>query len=77
MKKYMLSRDQKIMSGVLGGLGEYLHIDANIVRIIFVLLLLITGIFPFIILYILAAFFVPKAPHIIHSAPIMDDDQAI
>ncbi len=37
------SRSDTVLGGVCGGLGEYLGIDANIVRLVFLLLLLASG----------------------------------
>lgn len=76
-KKLYRSRDYRMLSGVLGGLGEYFAIDPIIIRIVFILILIATGIFPAIIAYIIAALVVPEAPHITHSTPIEDDDPAI
>jgi phage shock protein PspC (stress-responsive transcriptional regulator) len=38
------SRRERMIGGVCGGLGEYLRIDASLVRIFFVLLVFTTGI---------------------------------
>ena len=35
-KKLRLSKDDKIVAGVCGGIGEYFNIDPTIIRIIFV-----------------------------------------
>ncbi|OGL77294.1 hypothetical protein A3J43_00545 [Candidatus Uhrbacteria bacterium RIFCSPHIGHO2_12_FULL_54_23] len=43
MKKLYRSRTNKMIAGVCGGLGEYLNIDATIVRLAFVLLTLMSG----------------------------------
>lgn len=40
-KKLCLSRNDKKIAGICGGLGEYFNVDATFVRIIFALLLLI------------------------------------
>ena len=37
-KKLTLSKDDKMIAGVCGGIGEYFNIDPTIVRIFFVLL---------------------------------------
>jgi len=60
MKKLVRSKTNKVISGILGGIGEYLDIDPVIVRIIYVALMLITGIVPLIVAYIIALFIVPK-----------------
>lgn len=51
-----------MIAGVCGGVGEYLDIDPVIVRIITVLLVLATGIFPIVIGYFLVAGLVPVRP---------------
>lgn len=43
MKKLCLSRTDKKIAGVCGGLGEYFDIDSTIIRIIFLILLLVIG----------------------------------
>ncbi len=66
-----------MVSGVLGGFGAYLSIDPTVVRIIFVLLLLATGIFPGVFLYLLAVYFIPEGTTITPSHPVEDDAPAI
>lgn len=43
MNKLYRSETDKIIGGVCGGLGEYLHIDPLILRILFVLLAMVNG----------------------------------
>jgi|YNPNPStandDraft_1061719.scaffolds.fasta_scaffold55812_2 phage shock protein C len=43
MNKLYRSDTDKIIGGVCGGLGEYLHIDPLILRILFVLLAMVNG----------------------------------
>ncbi len=61
MKKLYKSKQNRVLSGILGGIGEYYNIDPTIVRIGFVILLLATGFFPFGILYVIAYFFIPES----------------
>lgn len=42
-KQLHLSRTNRKIAGVCGGLGEYFDIDPTIVRIIFLILLLVIG----------------------------------
>lgn len=65
------------MSGVLGGMGIYFNIDPVIVRIIFILIVIATGIFPGVIAYLIAVFLVPEEPQVTHSAPIVNDAGAV
>lgn len=59
MKTLFLSNDKKI-SGVCGGIAEYFDIDANIVRIIWLIITLASGIAPGIVVYVVSAFLIPK-----------------
>ena len=54
MKKLYRSETNKRIAGVCGGIGEMLDIDPTIIRIVMVVLALTTGIFPFLVGYILA-----------------------
>lgn len=60
MKKFTRSNDNKIISGVFGGLGEYYQTDPLIYRLIGLFLLFLSGIIPLILVYIIAIFIVPK-----------------
>ncbi|MBT3392986.1 MAG: PspC domain-containing protein [Elusimicrobiaceae bacterium] len=58
-KKLKRSSKNYIVFGILGGLGEYLNIDPVLLRLIFVVLMVLTGFIPFIVIYILAYFIIP------------------
>lgn len=60
MKKLYRSSDNSIVSGVAGGVAEYYEVDPVIVRLVGLFIAVITGIFPFALLYIIAALVVPK-----------------
>ena len=49
-----------MISGFLGGLGEFIGIDPTILRLIYVLLCLLTGFLPLLIFYLIAAAIVPE-----------------
>ena len=49
-----------MLTGVLSGIGEYFTIDPTLLRLLFVVLTILTGIFPFVIIYIIAAFIIPQ-----------------
>ena len=59
-KKLYRSRSKRMISGVCGGLADYLNMDPTLVRILTVVIALFTGI-P-IVLYIVAIFVVPEEP---------------
>ncbi|MFZ5980253.1 MAG: PspC domain-containing protein [Candidatus Zixiibacteriota bacterium] len=59
-KRLYRSRENKIVGGVCGGLGEYLGLDPTLVRIITVLLFILPGIG--ILTYIIAWIIIPMRP---------------
>lgn len=62
MKKLYRSDTNKVLAGIIGGIGEYLEIDPTILRLAYVLIAVATGIFPAIIGYFVAMLIVPKRP---------------
>lgn len=60
MKKLYRSRSDRMISGVCGGVAAYLNMDSTVVRLITVLLLLVTGLVPVGILYLIAAIIVSE-----------------
>ena len=61
-KKLYRSEDDKVLAGLLGGLGEYFDIDPIILRLAYVLIAFITGLVPGLIVYFIAILIVPKQP---------------
>ena len=59
-KRLYRSRDNKVLCGVCGGIGEYLGIDPVIIRIILVVLCLMG--FSGVLVYIIAIFVIPERP---------------
>jgi phage shock protein C len=59
-KKLYRSDKNKIISGVFGGLGEYVNVDPVILRLIWIVVLVFTGFIPGIIAYFLAVVVIPK-----------------
>ncbi len=67
-KKLHRSRENKVFTGLAGGLGEYFDIDPTIIRIILVVLEFATaGLL--IIIYLIVALFVPKQPEVSKPNP--------
>ena len=62
MKKLYRSRENKVLAGIFGGLGEYFDVDPVALRLVGLLLFFLTGLFPGIIFYIIAIFIVPREP---------------
>ncbi len=61
MKLYR-SRTNKILGGVVAGLAEYFNQDPTLWRLGFIILLLITGLMPFALVYLIAWIIVPEHP---------------
>jgi phage shock protein C len=59
-KKILKKSNEKMLFGVLGGVAEYFEFDPTVVRLVFVIIALLTGVMPAIILYIVAALIMPK-----------------
>jgi phage shock protein C len=58
-KKLYRSEREKMLGGVCGGLAEYLDIDVNIMRLLFIAAGLLTVLLPMVIFYIIAWVIVP------------------
>jgi phage shock protein C len=59
-RKLHRSSSNKMLFGVLGGLAEYLGTDPTLVRVIFVLVMIITGFMPAVLVYLLGAIIIPR-----------------
>ena len=58
-KKLIRTRDGRIVAGVCSGIGEYLGVDANVIRLVFALITVFTAGFG-ILLYLAAWVVVPE-----------------
>ncbi|HEX2948404.1 MAG TPA: PspC domain-containing protein, partial [Armatimonadota bacterium] len=54
------SRNNKVIAGVIGGLGELYGVDPNILRLIYVIIAFLTGIIPAVVLYAIAWAIIPE-----------------
>ncbi len=66
-KKLYKSRENRIIFGVMGGLGEYFNIDPVLFRVVYVGFMVFTVVLPGIIAYILMAIVMPNRPPIIYE----------
>ena len=62
MKKLHRSNSNKIFAGIIGGVGEYFDIDPVILRLLWLLMVISTGIVPGVIVYLFAIYIVPRKP---------------
>jgi phage shock protein C len=56
------SVDDRVIAGVCGGLAVRLALDPSLVRVLWVVVALITGVFPLLVLYVIMAAVVPEDP---------------
>ena len=61
-EKLYRSRKNKSLCGVCGGFAEYADTDPTLIRVVWVIATLFTGILPGIIAYFIMCFIVPKEP---------------
>jgi len=67
MKKLYRSRENKVIFGVMGGLGEYFDLDPVLFRVFYVGISVAVAVVPGIVAYILMAIVMPKKP--VNEAP--------
>ena len=59
-KKLYRSRTQRIFAGICGGISEYFNIDVTLIRVIWLLIVIFSGIFPGLLAYVIAIFVIPN-----------------
>jgi phage shock protein C len=55
------SRTNRRIAGVVGGLAEYFHIDATLLRVIYVVASIVSAAFPGMLVYLLLWLLIPEA----------------
>jgi len=60
MKKLYLSNDDSKLSGICGGIAEYLNIDSSVIRLLWIIFTLATGLIGGIVAYLLALMIIPR-----------------
>jgi len=61
-KKLYRNDETAVVAGVLSGLAEYFKQDPVLFRLIAILLLVVTGVFPGLMMYLIAWFIIPNRP---------------
>jgi len=70
MKKFRRSTSNKVVAGIIGGIGEYFDIDPVLLRVVFIFFVLVTGFFPGVVAYFLALLVMPEGfASVIHEVP--------
>ncbi|MBD3867282.1 MAG: PspC domain-containing protein [Acidobacteria bacterium] len=69
-RKLTRSLDDRKLSGVCGGIGEYFQLDPVLIRLAWVFGTAMTGVVPGILAYLVAWLIVPEAPRVIYAEPV-------
>lgn len=75
-KKLTRSRSNRMIAGLMGGLGEFFGVDPVLLRLAYLIVTVFTGFVPGIVGYLLAILIVPEEPLITPSAPSEKPDDA-
>jgi phage shock protein C len=59
-KKIFKSREDRVLFGVCGGIGEYLNVDPNAIRLLWIIFMFAGG--AGVVAYIVAYFIIPERP---------------
>lgn len=61
-KRLYKSKKNRVLLGVVGGLGEYFDTDPVLLRLIWVIVTVFTGVVFGVLIYIIAAIIIPERP---------------
>ncbi len=61
-KRLYRARSERMLGGVCGGIAHYVGMDPTVIRLLFVLLLFLSGGVPAILAYIILLFIIPEEP---------------
>lgn len=61
-RKLYRSTTDKILTGVCGGIAEYIPMDSTVLRLMWALIVAITGFVPGVLVYIVAVIIMPMKP---------------
>jgi phage shock protein C len=61
-KKLYRNTDEKLLGGVLAGFAEYQNTDVVMWRLGFIVVLLLTGLMPGVLIYLVAWVIIPQKP---------------
>jgi len=61
-KKLYRNTKEKLVAGVIAGLAEYCNHDVVLFRLIFIVLLFVTGLMPGLLFYVVAWVLIPEKP---------------
>jgi len=59
-KKVYRSKDDKVFAGIFGGLGHYFDVDATLLRLLWVVITIFSGVLPGVVIYFISIFLIPR-----------------
>ncbi len=69
-KKLIRPRANRTIAGVCAGMAHYLDLDVTLVRLVWALITLLSGIFPGVVVYAVAWVVIPEEPLMLPAAEI-------
>ncbi len=75
MKRFYRSETNKVWKGILGGMGEYFDVDPVLIRVVYIFVMIVSGVIPGLIAYVVAIFIVPKRPKIGSAENTSDENK--
>lgn len=76
MRRLYKNRTNRVFSGLLAGMADYFSMDPSMLRVIFIFLMIFTGVIPGVLAYIIASAIVPPAPGFENAPPKTEPSQA-
>ncbi|MES2006917.1 MAG: PspC domain-containing protein [Patescibacteria group bacterium] len=73
-KHLFRSEKNRICAGICGGLGEYFNIDPALLRLVWILTVIFTGVIPGLVAYFIAILVIPLAPHHLEHEHVHTDN---
>lgn len=73
-KRLYKSKQNKVVAGVLGGIGEYFNVDPVILRVGYIVISAFAWFVPGIVAYILMAIVIPERPLVVHEEAKVKDE---
>lgn len=58
-RKTLHKSNNKVISGVAAGVAEYFDVDVTLMRLLFLAIIIFTGLFPGLLFYVVAAIIMP------------------
>lgn len=71
-KRLYRSEKNRVLAGICGGLGEYFEIDPVLVRLVWLLVVVFTGVVPGLLAYLIAVYIIPKRS-VTDTPPVVAD----